>query len=84
MSSDLPPQLRRVLADTLPCAKQSSVSWQKQLAAIEQRRLCETECLLQTALAKLSRYDDVERDARLHATDVELERLHAMLVQPRQ
>jgi len=51
------------------------------MAAIEQRRTTELECLLQTALAKLSHYDDAERDARLQATDTELARLQALLVQ---
>lgn len=78
---ELPPQLRHVLADALSCSKPPSAPWQKQVATIEQRRLCEMECLLQTALAKLDRYDDAERDARLHTTDAELERLHRLLVQ---
>jgi hypothetical protein len=79
MSTELPPQLRRVLANS--SGAPACVPWQKQLAAIEQRRLTELECLLQTALAKLSRYDDAERDARLHATDAEMERLQRLLVQ---
>jgi hypothetical protein len=78
--NELPRQLRRIITHALEPTSEPT-SWQKQMAAIEQRRTTELECLLQTALAKLSHYDDAERDARLQATDTELARLQALLVQ---